>query len=138
MIKQSIVGNDVQREQYAPQKGSEIIGNQALENLNKSADLIIKLNDNPIPNLCPLCDRETNPNIGAEIFLAETDKIVCFDCAEIHSPILAGLITFGDLSRIFQISENRFAEKWENAQSIKGNSLNKYQSFGIQKEARNG
>lgn len=94
--------------------------------------LFIKLNDNPIPNLCPLCQTETNPNIGAEIFLENTDKVVCFDCAERHAPILAGLITFADLSRLFQTAESNFGEKWEKSQSFKGNPLNTYQSFGVQ------
>ena len=82
-------------------------------------NLSIKLNQNPAPNDCPLCGKETNPNIGAEIFLADTDEVVCFDCAEVHAPVLANLIAFADLSRIFQISEFNFGAKGRELQPIK-------------------
>ena len=68
-------------------------------------NLIIKLNENPMPHDCPLCGNQTNPNIGAELFLADTERIVCFDCAEPHAPILACLITFADLARGFQMRD---------------------------------
>ncbi len=109
------------------------MNNPIIEKLSKSADLIIKLNENPMPNDCPLCDNQTNPNIGAEIFLDGTDKVVCFDCAEYHAPLLAGLITFADLSRIFQTSENNFGEKWSEKQNFRRSPMNVYQSFGVQK-----
>jgi hypothetical protein len=44
-------------------------------------------------------------NIGAELFLADTERIVCFDCAERDAPVLACLITFADLSRDFQMRD---------------------------------
>ena len=94
--------------------------------------LVIKINDNPIPNLCPFCNTETNPNIGAEIFVAGTNNVVCLECAEKHAPILAGLITFAEVSRLFQTAENAFGEKWEKAQSFKGQSMNAYQDFGFE------
>ena len=104
----------------------------------KNPKLIIKLNDNPIPNLCPLCDTETNPNIGAELFLIDTDNVVCFDCAEQHAPVLAALVTFADLARLFQVSESNYGERWAMNQNIKQSRMNGYQSFGVQKcEVRN-
>ncbi len=65
----------------------------------QSHNLIIKLNQNAMPNDCPLCGVETTPNIGAELFLAETESVVCFECASKHAPILACLITFADICR---------------------------------------
>lgn len=117
-------------------------------------NLIIKLNENPLPNPCPLCGEQTNPNIGAELFLVETDTIVCLDCASEHAPVLAVLISFNDFSRLFHESgesigrrmetyfglskmlieaENEFGAKWTDAQGIKERSINSYQSFGVQK-----
>lgn len=96
-------------------------------------ELVIKLNENPIPNDCPLCRKETNPNIGAEIFLAGTNQVVCFDCASRRSPVLASLIAFSDLSRMYQQAEENFGEKWQNNQNIKGSPMNTFQSFGVQK-----
>ena len=116
--------------------------------------LIIKLNTNPLPNDCPLCGNQTNPNIGAEIFLAGTENVVCFDCAEIHSPLLASLIVFAEMSRSFQQietpalgdflnfahlsrlaqnAENAFGAEWEESNSNFRSPMNVYQSFGIQK-----
>lgn len=98
--------------------------------MKDNTNLIIKLNQNPLPNLCPLCGKETSPNIGAEIFLIDTDKVVCFECAEYHAPILAGLITFADLSRLFQTSEDSFGLKWRDAQKFRKSPMNSFQSVG--------
>lgn len=98
-------------------------------------NLIIKLNDNPIPNDCPICGQQTNPNIGAEIFLENTDKVVCFDCAEQRTPILASLLTFADLARIFHVAEDSFGKKWEAKNNTKTSPMNFYQKFGV--EVRN-
>ena len=97
------------------------------------AEIIIKLNDNPNPNACPFCQVQTNPNIGAELFLAGTNMTVCFGCASKRAPILAGLIAFENLSRIHLDNENRFGQKWENEKQIKGSSMNTYQDFGFEK-----
>lgn len=117
-------------------------------------ELIIKLNENPTPNNCPLCGNETNPNIGAEIFLTETDEVVCLDCVALHSPIIACLATFNDMSRGFQEienpvlgdflnfahlsrltqdAENTFGAKWEESQDFRKSPMNAYQTFGLQK-----
>ncbi len=117
-------------------------------------NLTIKLNTNPLPNDCPLCGLETNPNIGAELFLDQTEKIVCIECAGKHSPILAVLATFADMSRWFQETENpvladflNFAElskllqnaeamfgaNWTDAQNFSRSPMNTYQTFGVQK-----
>lgn len=121
-------------------------------------NLIIKINSNPLPNDCPLCGKLTNPNIGAEIFLAETDSIVCIECAAKHAPILACLISFNDLSRQFQSLDNPtiadylafeqlakltaqaeeiFSERWENDSEARTRSINSYQSFGDYTEVQN-
>lgn len=121
-------------------------------------NLTIKLNSNPLPNDCPLCGEQTNPNIGAEIFLAETETIVCIECAGKHSPVLACLVTFNDLARQFQAlvnptiadhlafselskltvrAEEMHGEKWTESQEIKTRSINSYQSFGVYVEVKN-
>jgi hypothetical protein len=76
-------------------------------------NLIIKLNENPLPNLCPLCGLETVPNIGAELFLAKTDSIVCIDCASEHAPVLAILASFNDFSRLFHESGESIGRRME-------------------------
>ena len=122
--------------------------------MSSPATLIIKLNENPMPNDCPLCGEQTNPNIGAELFLAGTESIVCIDCGSKHAPLLACPITFADMSRWFQSNdnpvladflnfaelsnlteraENRFGAKWEDESQFKRSPMNVYQSFGIQK-----
>lgn len=127
--------------------------NKTLENLSKTANLIIKLNQNPIPNDCPLCGQLTNPNIGAELFLADSDQIVCFDCGGNFSPVLACLITFANIARDFQFienpiiadyltfaelskitaqTENRFGEIWANESSFIKSPMNSYQDFGAE------
>ncbi len=121
-------------------------------------NLIIKLNTNPLQGDCPLCGELTNPNIGAEIFLADTDSIVCVGCAGKHAPVLACLITFNDLARQFQTLDNPtiadhlafselskltvraeeiFGDKWADSQEIKTRSINSYQSFGVYAEVQN-
>jgi hypothetical protein len=100
---------------------------------------IIKLNENPTPNDCPLCGNQTNPNIGAELFLADTERIVCFDCAERDAPVLACLITFADLSRAFQMKDKpllgdflRFAQlskALDTAERMFGAKWTKMQTF---------
>ncbi len=127
---------------------------------NKPANLTIKLNQNPNPNDCPLCGIKTNPNIGAEVFLADTETVVCIDCGSKEAPILAALLTFGDYSRLFDESgepigkrletyfelsklfcqaERAFGDKWAEAHNFSRSPMNAYQSFGVQKaEVRNG
>lgn len=121
--------------------------NKFLENLNQKPDLIIRLNTNPIHNFCPLCGVQVNPNIGAELFLAESDNIVCLDCGMLHAPILATLVNFADFSRLFHESgeplgkrletyfhlskfliesENKFGDKWQSELT----TINSYQNFG--------
>lgn len=118
-------------------------------------NIIIKLNQNPHPNNCPLCNRLTNPNIGAEAFLENTELIVCFDCVEKYSPILACLITFADFAREFpeqpqkplpqdflrlgelanlqKRAEEKFGALWTELQNIKKSPMNTYQNFGFEK-----
>lgn len=95
-------------------------------------ELIIKLNTNLVPNDCPFCRKETNPNLGADIFLAGTNTVVCYECACKQSPILAGLITFSDISRLYLQAENNFGEQWESEQTIV-----RRKSFEFKKEVRN-
>lgn len=111
--------------------------------------IIIKTNNNPMPNNCPLCNRQTNPNIGAELFLENTDQIVCLGCATKQAPILACFIAFADYSRfledgkeikigdllflselsgLFQKAEISFGEKWANEQEFVKSPMNTYQN----------
>lgn len=117
-------------------------------------NLIIKLNQNPMPDNCPFCGVEITPNIGAELFLTETENIVCLDCGMIHAPVLTTLLAFGDysrlfdesgesvgkrietyfqLSKVFVSSEKRFGDIWEENQNIERIPKN---SFGIQPEVK--
>lgn len=102
--------------------------------MKRSFELIIKLNENPHPNDCPMCGEITNPNVGAEIFLAETESVVCLECASKHAPILAGLLTFADLARLFQTAETMFGETWEKKLEFRRIPMN---SFGFDMEAGN-
>lgn len=116
-------------------------------------NLIIKLNDYPLGNECPLCGQLTNPNIGAELFTADTDEIVCLDCGMKHAPILSCLITFADfaraldihgnpllaellcfaeLSELLQKAEIAFGDKWEYKEGFTKSPMNTYQDFGFQ------
>ena len=79
---------------------------------NKQA-FLIQINSNPIPNNCPLCGNETNPNIGAELFL--DDLVVCRPCGERHSENLASLLTLADASRLFSTSESNYGLLWQEA-----------------------
>lgn len=65
----------------------------------KNYNFSIQINDNPIPTACPLCGNETNPNIGAELFL--DNLVVCRECGEKNSEMLAGLLTLADVARLF-------------------------------------
>lgn len=122
-------------------------------------NLIIGLNQNPLPGDCPICSRPVNANIGAELFLADTEQIVCLDCGSKHAPILACLITFADFSRaleingqpllgellsfaelseLFKKAEAQFGDKWQDAAGYVGSSMNVYQDFGFRTEGING
>jgi hypothetical protein len=80
---------------------------------NQPLRFAIRINENPLPNECPLCTGKTNPNIGAELFLDGTDQIVCFDCGLLHSPLLAALVNMADGARFFVRYEDEFSEEWE-------------------------
>jgi hypothetical protein len=73
----------------------------------------IRINDNPVPNDCPICDKQTNPNIGAEIFVDGTEQIVCFDCALLNCPLLASIINLADAARFFAQYEEENNSIWE-------------------------
>jgi hypothetical protein len=125
--------------------------------MNNPATLIIKLNKNINPNDCPLCGEITNPNIGAELFLAGSETIVCLDCAMKHAPILACLLTFADISRVITVekpiladlltfaelselhqrAEEIFGAKWEQSEGFRKSSMNAYQDFGFITEVKN-
>ena len=116
----------------------------------KNHNLIIKLNDNPTPNDCPICGRKTNPNIGAELFLENTETVICQKCGMKYAPVLACLISFADFSRdldidrkptigelicfaelseLFQFAETKFGNRWANEQEFVKSPMNIRQNF---------
>jgi hypothetical protein len=84
-----------------------------MKNNQQPVCLVIKLNENPTPNDCPLCSAKTNPNIGAQLFLDNTEQTVCFDCGLLYSPILASLVNMADAARFFIEYEQNFGQEWE-------------------------
>jgi hypothetical protein len=76
-------------------------------------NLAIKLNSNPNPEPCPLCGQETNPNIGAELTLAENELVVCRDCGLTHAPLLVSLLTLGFLATDYSLCERDYGDLWQ-------------------------
>ena len=91
--------------------------------------LAIKLNSNISPDTCPLCGQAVNPNIGAELFLADNDLIVCRDCGRDHAPALVALLTLGFIATDYSLCERDFGDLWQAAncpQPTRGLRWNKY------------
>ena len=82
-------------------------------NQNTFPKLAIKLNTR-VGNDCPLCNGQTNANIGVEIVCDETNIPVCRECAITHAVDLAYLLNLADSARLLAISERDFGVKYEN------------------------
>jgi len=80
---------------------------------NRSVNLAIKLNLDAESSPCPLCDKPTNPNIGAELTLAENFLVVCRDCGYIHAPVLVALLELSGAATNFFLVENEFGNRWQ-------------------------
>src|SRR4051794_17697890 len=46
----------------------------------------IKLNTDDAPVPCTLCEAVITPRLGPELFLAESQALVCRSCGELHAP----------------------------------------------------
>ena len=79
---------------------------------NQVPKLAIKLNSR-IGQDCPLCNGETNANIGVEIVCDESSLPVCRECAITHAVDLAYLISLADSARLLAISERDFGARVE-------------------------
>lgn len=79
----------------------------------KTVNLAIKLNLDAESSPCPLCDKPTNPNIGAELMLAENLLVVCRDCGYVYAPVLVALLDLGQASTNFYLLENEFGSSWQ-------------------------
>jgi hypothetical protein len=93
-------------------------------------NLAIKLNQRIELDACPLCGAVVNPNIGPELFLADSDLIVCRDCGREHAPALFALLTLAFFATDYSLCEREFGELWQAARSIgqqpRGLDWNKY------------
>jgi len=74
--------------------------------------LAIKLNTR-VGQDCPLCNGETNANIGVEIVCDESNLPVCRECAITHAVDLAYLLSLADAARLLAVSEQDFGVKVE-------------------------
>jgi hypothetical protein len=81
-------------------------------------NLAIKLNSNITPEPCPLCGQATNPNIGAELTLADCDLVVCRDCGRKHAPALAALLELAWLALDFTLCERDFGDLWRASNEV--------------------
>jgi hypothetical protein len=80
--------------------------------------LAIKLNQRIEPDACPLCGTVVNPNIGAELFLADSDLIVCRNCGREHAPALIALLVLAFFATDYGLCEREFGELWQAARGI--------------------
>ena len=79
----------------------------------RDINLAIKLNLDAESMPCPICDKPTNPNVGAELTLAENFLVVCRDCGYIHAPVLVALLELSEASANFFLLENEFGNRWQ-------------------------
>ncbi len=94
-------------------------------------NLAIKMNSNINPDPCPLCGQAVNPNIGAELTLADNDLVVCRDCGREHAPALVALLTLGFIATDYSLCERDFGDRWQAAREQRGPrglDWNKYQN----------
>jgi recombinational DNA repair protein (RecF pathway) len=57
----------------------------------KTTQIAIKLNNCASNDPCAICGQRTDPEIGAEFFLADSWALVCHPCAEKNAPELWAL-----------------------------------------------
>lgn len=54
--------------------------------------LAIKRNNTAANDPCPICGGRTDPDIGPELFMADSWAAVCWDCGRKHAPELVALL----------------------------------------------
>jgi len=62
-----------------------------------SKKLAIKINNCALNDPCGICGRRTDPDVGPELFLADSWHPVCWQCGEKHAPALVRLLEFRQL-----------------------------------------
>jgi len=55
-------------------------------------DLAIKRNNLASNDPCAICGGRTDPAIGPELFMADSWRVVCWDCGREHAPELVALL----------------------------------------------
>lgn len=54
--------------------------------------IVVRLNNCAANDACALCGERTDPQVGPELFLADTWKVVCRHCGKKHAPYLTELV----------------------------------------------
>ena len=67
--------------------------------MEKSIKLAIKLNNCATNDPCAICGDRTDPEIGPELFLADTWDVVCHACGMQHEIELVHIIEMVRLAR---------------------------------------
>lgn len=91
--------------------------------------LAIIINDLVAPLLCPLCNRKTNPNIGFELVLIESQRVVCRDCGRLAAPALVVLLELSSTAEELMLHSIALGERWQASRkghSITGLNWNKF------------
>lgn len=81
--------------------------------------LAIKMNDSIAPSLCPLCGRETNPNIGPELTLAVNTQVVCHDCGRDQAPALVTMLELASIAEDLSLYVRDYGERWRASLNVK-------------------
>ena len=55
-------------------------------------DLAIKLNNAATNDPCAICGARTDPQVGPELFLADSWRVVCWDCGRKYAPTLVAML----------------------------------------------
>ena len=99
-------GNTEHPQPKTHKRGKVLKLKEKKEESEKGYKLAIKENNVGVNGNCPICGIRTNPNIGVELFLANTWDEVCHRCGEKHAPELMRLLEFWKL-----VEETAFADR---------------------------
>lgn len=55
-------------------------------------DLAIKLNNAATNDPCAICRQRTDPEVGPDLFLADSYALVCYDCGWKYAPELMAML----------------------------------------------